>query len=122
MPGGDRTGPLGMGPATGRGAGFCRGYGTAGFASRSGGSGSVGRGFGRGGYGRGWRNRFFATGTPGRAWRRGMTAEPIPTPVEMTAGERSRERRSLEQHAEVLRNELEAINQRLTELRSDREV
>ena len=26
MPGGDRTGPAGMGPMTGRGAGFCAGY------------------------------------------------------------------------------------------------
>ncbi|MFW5971797.1 MAG: DUF5320 domain-containing protein, partial [Desulfovermiculus sp.] len=25
MPGGDRTGPMGMGPMTGRGAGFCAG-------------------------------------------------------------------------------------------------
>jgi hypothetical protein len=49
MPGGDRTGPLGQGPVTGRGAGFCRGFG--------GGRGpGIGRGFHRGrgpGMGRG---------------------------------------------------------------------
>jgi hypothetical protein len=44
MPFGDRTGPSGLGPMTGRGAGFCAG--------------------GRGG--RGWRNRFRATGLTGR--------------------------------------------------------
>ena len=27
MPGGDRTGPLGQGPMTGRGAGYCGGFG-----------------------------------------------------------------------------------------------
>jgi hypothetical protein len=26
MPGGDRTGPRGMGPMTGKGAGYCTGY------------------------------------------------------------------------------------------------
>ncbi|MBN1289268.1 MAG: DUF5320 domain-containing protein [Actinobacteria bacterium] len=31
MPGGDRTGPSGMGPLTGRGAGYCSGSDTPGF-------------------------------------------------------------------------------------------
>lgn len=30
MPGGDRTGPMGMGPMTGRAAGRCAGYGAPG--------------------------------------------------------------------------------------------
>ena len=60
MPAGDRTGPNGMGPMTGRGAGYCAGYNAPGFAN--GGPGF--RGWGRGG-GRGWRHRFFATGLPG---------------------------------------------------------
>ena len=46
MPGGDRTGPLGMGPMTGRGAGFC-----ARFRGGRGFGGCRGNGFGRGG---GW--------------------------------------------------------------------
>jgi len=33
MPFGDGTGPRGMGPMTGRGAGFCAGFGTPGFAN-----------------------------------------------------------------------------------------
>lgn len=31
MPRGDGTGPMGMGPMTGRGAGYCAGYATPGF-------------------------------------------------------------------------------------------
>ncbi len=50
MPGGDRTGPAGMGPMTGRGAGFCAGYGTAGYMNNAGNcnGGCGGRGLGRG--------------------------------------------------------------------------
>lgn len=60
MPGGDRTGPMGMGPMTGRGFGFCAGNGQPGYAFGGFGRG-MGRGFGRGrgmGWGRGfgWRN------------------------------------------------------------------
>jgi len=33
MPFGDGTGPMGLGPMTGRGAGFCASFGTAGFAN-----------------------------------------------------------------------------------------
>ena len=35
MPGGDRTGPLGLGPRTGRGLGYCSGYNRPGFMSRA---------------------------------------------------------------------------------------
>ncbi|GAG62874.1 unnamed protein product [marine sediment metagenome] len=31
MPGGDRTGPMGMGPMTGRAAGYCAGFASPGF-------------------------------------------------------------------------------------------
>lgn len=54
MPGGDRTGPWGYGPRTGRAMGYCSGYPAPGFMDR-GGFGR-GRGFGRG-FGRGWRFR-----------------------------------------------------------------
>ena len=63
MPGGDRTGPGGMGPLTGRSFGYC------GNASGTG----VGRGGGMGGgRRRGWRNRFYATGLTG--WQRSAMA------------------------------------------------
>ena len=54
MPNGDRTGPEGMGPRTGRGLGFCNGAQQPGWQT-SGGAGfgrGMGRGFGRG-FGRG---------------------------------------------------------------------
>jgi len=75
MPFGDGTGPMGLGSMTGRGMGFCAGFGSPGFANpvpgypyrygygplvpmwprRSWGFGrALGRGFGRG-FGRGWR-------------------------------------------------------------------
>jgi hypothetical protein len=56
MPFGDGTGPRGMGPMTGRGAGYCPGFARPGIASRMPGMRWLGRGFrpwGRGG------NRFF---------------------------------------------------------------
>ena len=68
MPRGNRTGPRGFGPMTGRGAGFCAGYNTPGYMNPGGRSGFIGRGGGRGG-GRGYRNMFYATGQPG--WMRG---------------------------------------------------
>jgi len=54
MPRGDRTGPRGAGPMTGRAVGYCTGYSVPGFTNPVGG---YGRGWGRGrgrGYGRGW--------------------------------------------------------------------
>jgi len=63
MPRGDRRGPNGMGPMTGRGLGYCNNYSTPGFTKGvpRGGAGFnqvYGRGFGRGmgGGGRGYRN------------------------------------------------------------------
>ncbi|MFX1313095.1 MAG: DUF5320 domain-containing protein [Promethearchaeota archaeon] len=58
MPGGDRTGPRGLGSMTGRGLGYCAGYDspgyTKGFGMGLGRGWGRGRGVGRGiGYGRG---------------------------------------------------------------------
>ncbi len=70
MPGGDRTGPLGMGPMTGRAAGYCAGYSVPGYMNPIFGRGFFGRGrgrswFGRGrGWGRGWGMGYFAGGFP----------------------------------------------------------
>lgn len=67
MPAGDRTGPMGEGPMTGRKAGLCTGNETPGFNSSSGQGGGRGswfrRGPGRGpgmrrGWGRGWGQEF----------------------------------------------------------------
>jgi len=53
MPSGDRTGPMGQGPMTGRASGYCTGNDTPGFADGFGGGRGRGYGFGRG-RGRGW--------------------------------------------------------------------
>jgi hypothetical protein len=54
MPRGDRTGPRGLGPITGRAAGYCAGYSVPGFMNPIRGFGrGLGRGRGRG-FGRGW--------------------------------------------------------------------
>jgi len=69
MPKGDKTGPMGMGPMTGRGAGYCKGNDSAGYYSANGGglygwSGCCGRRHG-------FRHWFKATGLPG--WMRFKT-------------------------------------------------
>ena len=61
MPSGDKTGPSGLGPMTGRAAGYCAGTPVPGFMNPMRGYGrGGGRGRGRGlrmgrGFGRGWR-------------------------------------------------------------------
>jgi len=66
MPRGDGTGPAGMGPTTGRAAGFCADYGTPGYMNRLGGRGLAG--WGRGGGGRrGSCHWYWGTGVPGWA-------------------------------------------------------
>lgn len=70
MPRGDRTGPTGVGPGTGRMRGLCMGFGSPGTLNRSQDFASPGRGSG----GRGRRNRFFATGLTG--WQRSAEFGP----------------------------------------------
>lgn len=73
MPRGDGTGPAGMGPMTGRAAGYCAGYAVPGYTNPVSGRGFWGRGRGgRGGLG--WRNQFYATGLPG--WQRTAMGYP----------------------------------------------
>jgi len=104
MPGGDRTGPAGGGPRTGRGAGYCSGAGVPGYANpveRLG----LGRGF-RGG-GRGWRHMFYATGLPG--WSRG--------PAPFTAFGPEDEATALKGQADWLKSQLEAIQARIEQIK-----
>ncbi len=71
MPYGDRTGPWGRGPMTGRRAGYCAGYPYPGFANPYVPRGGRGRGFGRG---RGWGRGF------GRGRGGGRDYYPSPGP------------------------------------------
>ncbi len=114
MPGGDRTGPMGMGPRTGRAAGLCAGYGTPGYMNptyRYGFGGGFGRGRGFGGGGRGWRHRFYATGQPG--WM-GWNA-----PAPMPAYESEMNAEALKQEADLLEKQLENVRKRLDQLQED---
>jgi len=119
MPWGDRTGPWGAGPMTGRGFGYCAGYPHPGCVV----PGWGGRWLGRaaryvypgwfGGWGRGWRwrNWYYLTGLPGWA-RWGVMYYPYagyePTPEE--------EEKFLRTTAQNLRKQLEEIEKRLQEI------
>ena len=107
MPRGDGSGPMGAGPMTGRAAGFCAGYATPGFANPVGGGMGRGRGLGVRGGGRGgfgFRNRFYATGMPGRA----VVAPPALTPEQ--------EQTYLDNEINALEEELKAARERQGEL------
>ena len=117
MPGGDGTGPQGMGPMTGRAAGFCAGYPVPGYANPVGGRGFFGRG--RGG-GRGWRNRYYATGLPGWAragydWPAAYSGAPFASGL--TA---QQELDALKGQAEYLGDTLDGIKKRIEELENQK--
>jgi len=63
MPRGNRTGPAGMGPMTGRAAGYCAGYPVPGYMNPSGGRFAAGAGFG---YPTGWNTGMY--GAPQYGW------------------------------------------------------
>lgn len=112
MPGGDRTGPMGLGAMSGRRAGFCAGSGVPGYANPLPGRGmgmAYGREDGFGGRGRGWRHRRFAPGSP---------ALPQAGPFPGTAGVPGPETEPqiLQRQLALLQAQLEQIQQRLGEL------
>ena len=110
MPGGDRTGPLGRGPMTGRSVGYCAGYSEPGFAN-------PGPGFGRGlGYGRG---RGFGRGFWGRGrgfWWRGTTPERYYSPTPNIKEEKT----YLENMVKDLEEEIKTIRERIQYLSKDK--
>ncbi len=111
MPRGDRTGPMGMGPMTGRRAGYCNGFATPGYANPVGFAGGFGRGLGRG---RGHRNMFRATGMP--SWAR--YGYPVSAgPIEASFDEKT----LLTNQAEFLENQLQQVKKRLSSLNEETE-
>lgn len=95
MPGGDRTGPLGLGSRTGRGVGYCNGNNRAG-------RGASGQGRRQGG-GRGWQSGVRGGGR--MAWCRwGDDGGP--------ASEKS----LLQRRKEALTRQLEAVRNRLRQM------
>ena len=115
MPGGNGTGPGGMGPMTGRGAGFCAGYAVPGYANPVGGRG-YGMGFGRGrgmGRGRGFGRGFGRAGTGyGMPAYGGVSFAPTVAPQQ--------ELDSLKDQAEYLEDALDGIKKRIEELDSQK--
>jgi len=110
MPGGDRTGPLGRGPMTGRKAGYCTGNNAPGYTY--GPSMNLGRGFGRG---RGFRNRRFWNYSP----------EPTQYPAQErpldTSYSLEQEKQQLKQSLQNLEDEIRQIKQRLTTITKQQE-
>ena len=113
MPGLDRTGPMGAGPMTGGGFGRCNPRNrTSGW--RSFGPGRGGRGSGQGrGYGRGFGRR--GARFEDQGWY-GPTYGFYPGPY---AVNRNDEIGMLREQAEMMKDELNAINKRIEELGSE---
>ena len=101
MPAGDRTGPMGEGSMTGRRMGFCAGYNTVGGA----------RGFA---YGRGRGNRF----GHGYGFRDENLNVPAPQPVAAVQPENIT---GLKAEIEGLKNNINAILERLDSQKADKE-
>jgi len=109
MPGGDRTGPTGAGPMTGRQAGVCNGFDRPGFANGK--RGQVGgRGQGKGGFrgnGNQRRNQRYAAGQTG--WR-------APYSGGRPSAESTSEIASLKDQAQQLSSVLANLERRIMEL------
>jgi hypothetical protein len=116
MPRGDGTGPLGLGPMTGRAAGYCAGYPVPGYMNPIPGRGYFGWGCGWFGRGRGFRHWYYATGLPG--WARASLGYPAfggwvnpflyPYGAEITP----------KQEADILKKQAEALEKELEDIRS----
>jgi len=115
MPGGDKTGPWGLGPRTGRSAGYCAGnnvpgYANPGFACGFGSGRGRGRGFGRGFQGRGRG-----------VWRQGVYPYPASyNPETYPEPSKEEEKAYLEDMVKGLEEELKMIQQRLQELSKEK--
>ena len=118
MPGGDRTGPIGRGPMTGRGAGFCAGYGVPEFTNPGYGAGGA---FFAGRGGRGRRNRFYATGVPG--WQY-FAGNPIPGGMSFSAqpGTPQDELDLLKGQAQYLENGLKELRARMAAMMPEKKT
>jgi len=131
MPRGDGTGPAGLGPMTGRTAGYCAGYSVPGFANPVAGRGygfgfGFGHGVNRGRMGRGHRNWDYATGLTG--WQRhpgfGYPVQApygpaVPPYAQSYAPTKEQEIEALKGQSKYLENELSVIQKRLKELEKE---
>jgi len=114
MPSGDRTGPSGYGPRTGRGLGYCSGYDSPGFTK---GAPLCGGGFGRG-RGRGFGHGFFGRGRgfrdvsyPNELYNRSQY-EPTPT--------KDQEKQYLKDTISQVEQELDTLKKQLQALEANK--
>ena len=112
MPRGDGTGPDGLGPMTGRGAGYCAGYNVPGYANTGAGKGlGLARGF-RGGRGQG---RVRSAGPPAGQvrnfqFRQTKISEEKAKELEL---------KNLKRTAEDMEDQLDAIRERIEQLQTE---
>ena len=113
MPRGNRTGPMGWGPQTGRGLGYCAGFSSPGYTKGSGMG--IGRGYGGG---RGWRGGGWGRG---RFYYQDRNFDPdtfSPRPLPTTFPNPEEESIFLEQTLNSLKKEIEFIEKKLEEIKS----
>lgn len=119
MPRGDGTGPRGLGPMTGRAAGFCAGFDAPGYANnlpraRLG----LGRGFGRG---RGFRRRqtFYPQAVPNpriqRPQQDQQDGQQFAPSSNIASGDVSEA--SIDQEIQVLENQLDYLEEQISQIK-----
>ena len=111
MPRGDRRGPNGMGPMTGRAAGFCSGSGAPGFIN-TGASGGYGLGAGRG-----FRGGFQGAGF-GRGYGRGVGVG-FQAPYGAPVYSKETEKGYIENEVSFLKEQLKSLEGRLADMQED---
>ena len=124
MPRGDRTGPMGAGPMTGRGLGYCAGISSPGYAYRGWygyGAGRGGRPWG-GGRGRAWGGgRGYGHGgwgDPGWGWAPSIAYERAYCDYGFASVEH--EKSYLREELKGLQEEMDALTKHLNELESEK--
>ena len=113
---GDGTGPAGLGPKTGRGAGYCAGYSVPGYQNTA----IPRRGYwrtGSWGVGRGYRNIYNATGLT--RWQHVGTTPPVATTSPVLTKEQKLE--ALKKQAEYLKIEFEKITRLIKDVNLEKE-
>ncbi|UCC69120.1 MAG: DUF5320 domain-containing protein [Armatimonadota bacterium] len=125
MPRGDGTGPAGMGPMTGRAAGYCAGYSVPGFMNPYGGRG-MGMAWGRGGgwgMGMAWRRGWGRGGSD--FWPGAYAPAPYGPPTygqpAWSAPSREDETEMLRSQADWLKGQMDAVNERIQELEKEQD-
>ena len=117
MPRGDKTGPQGAGPMTGRAAGYCAGYAAPGHMNPTG-------GYGRRGKGRGWGRGFRRLGRFG--YPQPLVVQPVAQPQYQQAVQQTPEQeiaalenyqKSLQAEKKDLDEEMGGVAARIDELK-----